>query len=146
MKFLLLFTCCVLSRTCIVQAQVNRKGYVRDNGNRCLDFWNADTTNGTPIGANECNGSSSNQQWLIIDRDNTFRALGKCMATGGASNVFIFDCNGSDNQQWISTDAGEIVNIEFNRCLESVPTSVFKVSTLRTDICSGNVNQKWKLP
>lgn len=128
-----------------MQAQVNRKGHVKDNGKRCLDFWNSDTTNGSPIGANECNGSS-NQQWLIIDRDNTFRALGKCMSTGGASNVYLYDCNGSDNQQWISTDAGEIVNLEFNRCLESVPTSNLKVSTLRTDSCSGNVNQRWKLP
>lgn len=148
MKSVLLFVCCILSLTCVMQGQqclISRRGVVQDNAYRCLDVWNYDTTNGTPIGAHECH-ASSNQQWTIMANENTFRALGKCMNAGVAGNVYIYDCNGSYNQQWVYSSALEIFNIGTNSCLESVPTSNPEVSTLRMAGCSGGWDQKWFLP
>lgn len=123
-----------MSYTCTVQGKVNRNGLVKDNAGRCLDVWNFDTTNGTPIGAHECH-ASSNQQWTISAIDYTFRALGKCMTSGPGPNVYINDCNGTTNQQWLYTSGGNLVNFASSNCLESIATSNPEVSTLRVWTC-----------
>lgn len=145
MKLLFFAACTILSYICVVEAQSDVHGLVRDYFGRCLDVWNFESENGTPIGAHECHGST-NQQWIISFNDRTFRSLGKCMTAGAAFSVYLHDCNAETRQQWIHSSNNALINLQTNSCLESVPTSNPDVSTLRMAACNGSQDQSWFLP
>jgi hypothetical protein len=74
-------------------------------GNKCLDAYNAGTSNGTTVVIWDCNGQA-NQQWNINSNGTITSVLsGLCLDVTGASTangalVELWTCNGGSNQQW----------------------------------------------
>jgi hypothetical protein len=70
-------------------------------GQKCLDAYNAGTTNGTVVGTYACNGGA-NQRWTI-GADGTIRGVqsGLCLDVNtSTSRVQLWACWGGDNQKW----------------------------------------------
>ena len=70
-------------------------------GAKCLDAYEAGTTNTTVVGTYNCNGQA-NQQW-IFHADGTVRGApsGLCLDVDMSTNrVQLYSCWGGDNQRW----------------------------------------------
>ena len=113
----------------------------------CLANQNALNTEGNPIDARACNGSSG-QQWSAYS-DRTLRTQGGCLdvAAGGTTsgtNVDWYPCNGTAAQVWTRTSNGEVVNPRSGLCL----TDPNGNTAVRLDIqtCTGAAAQRWSSP
>lgn len=125
-----------------------RTGQIKGVGDLCLDVANALTENRTPIQIYNCNGNAA-QDWTV-QNDGTIRALGKCLDVAGASKengtpVQLYDCNGTGAQKWALSPAGDIVNINANKCLD-IRQPVIPAARMQIWECAGTANQKWKFP
>ncbi|MCQ9134687.1 non-reducing end alpha-L-arabinofuranosidase family hydrolase, partial [Streptomyces hilarionis] len=74
---------------------------------------------------------------------------GRCLDVSGSAqtdgtSLQIYDCSGSANQQWTSTDSGQLT-VYGNKCLD-VPGHATTAGT-RVQIwsCSGGANQQWRV-
>jgi hypothetical protein len=60
--------------------------------------------------------------------------------------VQIAHCSGNPAQQWILSDAGDLVNPQANKCLDVSGNGVLNSATeLQIRECSGLPNQKWSI-
>jgi hypothetical protein len=115
---------------------------------KCLDDYNASTTNGTKVDIWDCNNSGA-QNWTI---DNgTLRIQGACLdiigsgSTASGTLVDMWGCNGGSNQQW-SAQNGELVNPASGKCLDDPALSTTNGTQLEIWDCNGGPNQLWTLP
>ncbi|MFF9623063.1 endo-1,4-beta-xylanase [Streptomyces griseosporeus] len=72
---------------------------------------------------------------------------GRCLdvpntSTTDGTQVQLWDCNGGTNQQWTSTDAGEL-RVYGNKCLDAAGTG--NGAKVQIYSCWGGDNQKWRL-
>ncbi|HEV3359907.1 MAG TPA: ricin-type beta-trefoil lectin domain protein [Pseudonocardiaceae bacterium] len=115
---------------------------------KCLDDYNASTTNGTKVDIWDCNNSGA-QNWTI---DNgTLRIQGACLdiigsgSTASGTLVDMWGCNGGSNQQW-SAQNGELVNPASGKCLDDPALNTTNGTQLEIWDCNGGPNQLWTLP
>lgn len=125
-----------------VYAQSGRQGQIQGVDDRCVDVLETGTST---VQLCDCDGNSTHQQWTILD-DGTIRAFDKCLDVSDTSSknaaiVQIYDCNGSDTQQWNVSASGDIVNR--NRCLDA--NELGNVTFLQLSDCNGTENQKWTI-
>ncbi|MEU9358419.1 endo-1,4-beta-xylanase [Streptomyces sp. NPDC048301] len=72
---------------------------------------------------------------------------GRCIdvpnsSTSNGTQVQLRDCNGNSNQQWASTDAGEL-RVYGDKCLDAAGTG--NGTKVQIYTCWGGDNQKWRL-
>ncbi|HEY9331808.1 MAG TPA: endo-1,4-beta-xylanase [Streptomyces sp.] len=72
---------------------------------------------------------------------------GRCLdvpsaGTTDGTQVQLWDCNSNTNQQWVSTDAGEL-RVYGNKCLDAAGTG--NGAKVQIYSCWGGDNQKWRL-
>jgi hypothetical protein len=122
-------------------------GHVTGIDRTCLANQNALNTQGNPIDARACNGSSG-QLWSAYS-DRTLRTEGGCLDVAGGgttsgTNVDWYPCNGSPAQVWTREPDGELVNPRSGLCL----TDPNGDTAVRLDIetCAGAAPQLWSGP
>ncbi|MER5550672.1 endo-1,4-beta-xylanase [Streptomyces sp. NPDC002793] len=72
---------------------------------------------------------------------------GRCLdvpsaGTTDGTQVQLYDCNGSTNQQWAATDSGEL-RVYGNKCLDAAGTG--NGAKVQIYSCWGGDNQKWRI-
>ncbi|MFI5838834.1 thaumatin family protein [Catenuloplanes sp. NPDC051500] len=113
---------------------------------KCLDAPNANFADGVHLQVWDC-ASTEAQRWAFVDG----RLMGKgnlCMdiAWGSGDNgaaVQLAYCNGGPAQQWVLTDAGDVVNPQADKCLDIKDWNPENGAQLQIWECAGSVNQKW---
>jgi len=122
-------------------------GRVTGIDGRCLANQNGLNTEGNPIDASACNGSSG-QRWSAYS-DRTLRAEGGCLdvaggATASGTDVDWYPCNGTAAQLWTRESDGELVNPRSGLCLTDPAGS----AAARLDIatCADAAAQRWSSP
>ncbi|MDP9815135.1 serine/threonine protein kinase [Spirilliplanes yamanashiensis] len=113
----------------------------------CLDVFNSQTTDGTPVQMWDCNGGA-NQEWTWA-ADGTLRSLDRCLTVGGGAGsdgapVRLSACDDSARQQWRFTAGQDIVNPEADKCLDIVDRSTEPGARVQLWACGGTANQKWR--
>ncbi|WP_245566863.1 glycoside hydrolase family 64 protein [Jonesia quinghaiensis] len=94
----------------------------------------------------DCVGGNS-KQWTFTDgtvRTNNNLCLDA--AWGGTKNgtpVQIATCSGNAAQQWVLSDAGDLVNPQANKCVDIVDRKTGNGAALQLWECSGESHQKW---
>ncbi|WP_211253425.1 ricin-type beta-trefoil lectin domain protein [Glycomyces tenuis] len=76
-------------------------------------------------------------------------AAGKCLDVSGASQsngaaVQLWDCHGRANQQWASTDAGEL-RVYGGKCLDAEGYGTDPGTRVHIWDCHGGANQQWRV-
>jgi hypothetical protein len=93
------------------------------NSGKCLDTFDAGTTNGTIAEIFTCDPAVPTQKWTQIANKQIQVAPGKCLdvvgrGTANGTKVQIWSCLGQTNQQWTFNAAGQIVGVQSGRCLD----------------------------
>ena len=121
-------------------------------GNKCIDVFGANSSNGAEIGIWEQNGGS-NQMWNLTPEGYIESSMdtGKCLdIQGGVANngtpIILWEKNGGDNQKWMLDSDGCLVSyLNPKRCID-VPGAENRngVPLVLWDKNNG-INQKWRL-
>ncbi|WP_133910914.1 ricin-type beta-trefoil lectin domain protein [Streptomyces sp. NBC_00582] len=119
--------------------------------NRCVDVTDAQNgkgKDGTPLQIWDCAGSA-NQKWDFRS-DGTVRALGLCMDVAWGSKddgavIQLANCSGNPAQQFVLSDAGDLVNPQSNKCVDVKDNGTGNGAKLQQWTCSGTPNQKWRV-
>jgi ricin-type beta-trefoil lectin protein len=117
-------------------------------GGKCIDVYQALTTDGTPTTLYTCKGSV-NQQWTPSTDDGTIRTMGKCLsarATAVNTPAVLWSCDNSAGQRWIPQTNGAFVNAASGLCLDATGGSTANGTKLILNTCNSALNQKWVLP
>ncbi|MEU1184487.1 ricin-type beta-trefoil lectin domain protein [Streptomyces sp. NPDC005820] len=133
------------------QTEVAGQLIIGQGSNRCIDV--TDATNGkgkdgTPLQIWDCAGSA-NQKWDFRS-DGTVRALGLCMDVAWGSKddgavIQLANCSGNPAQQFVLSDAGDLVNPQANKCVDVKDNGTGNGAKLQQWTCSGTPNQKWRV-
>jgi beta-glucanase (GH16 family) len=113
---------------------------------RCIDIPGANPVDGAKLQIWDCNTSPA-QAWTFAS-DGTVRAMGKCMdpawaGTANGTEVNLVGCNGNSAQRFTLTGAGDLVNLNANRCVDVSGWNVNNGAKLVLWDCHGGANQKW---
>ncbi|WP_413102901.1 glycoside hydrolase family 19 protein [Streptomyces sp. Inha503] len=122
------------------------QGPVTGLAGKCLDVAEAKRDNGTAVQLFDCNGTGA--QRVSNPGDGTLRVLGKCLdvlggGTADGTPVQLWDCNGGPGQQWVVTEAHDIVNPAADKCLDVRDNNSANWTRLQIWTCAGTANQKW---
>ncbi|WP_307064663.1 ricin-type beta-trefoil lectin domain protein [Streptomyces sp. B3I8] len=127
---------------------VPRYRIVGNPSNRCIDVTDRiySAPDRTPLQLFDC-GNNGNQQWTFYS-DGTIRSLGKCMGLVGGSTangtaVDVYTCNGSAGQRWRFEQAGDLVNVLADKCVDAKDHGTANGTRLQLYTCAGTDNQKW---
>ncbi|GIJ19962.1 glycoside hydrolase family 16 protein [Micromonospora lutea] len=113
---------------------------------RCIDIPSANPVDGAPLQVWDCNTTAA-QAWTFA-ADGTIRAMGKCMdpawaGTANGTEVNLVTCNGNPAQRFTLNAAGDLVNLNANRCVDVRDNNPNNGGRLQLWDCSGTPNQKW---
>ncbi|GAA1144433.1 hypothetical protein GCM10009630_48730 [Kribbella jejuensis] len=117
-------------------------------GGKCIDVYQALSTDGTPTTLYTCKGSE-NQQWTPSTDDGTVRSMGKCLSardTALKTPAVLWTCDGSPGQRWIPQTSGALANAASGLCLDAAGASSANGTKLIIYTCNGGLNQRWALP
>lgn len=124
------------------------RAIVSNFNGKCIDVPNSNAVDGAPLQMWDCNGTNA-QKWTFYS-DGTVRAFGLCMdvAWGSTDNGAVIQlayCNGTGAQKFVLSGAGDLVNIQANKCVDIKDWNSASGARLQTWDCSGGSNQKWYL-
>ncbi|GGM22281.1 endo-1,3-beta-glucanase [Micromonospora sonchi] len=113
---------------------------------RCIDIPSANPYDGAPLQIWDCNTTAA-QAWTFA-ADGTIRAMGKCMdpawaGTANGTEVNLVTCNGNPAQRFTLNAAGDLVNLNANRCVDVRDNNPNNGGRLQLWDCAGTPNQKW---
>ncbi|MGK3945087.1 glycoside hydrolase family 19 protein [Streptomyces sp. RP5T] len=122
------------------------KGPIIGLAGKCVDVAGANSANGTPVQLFDCNGTDA--QLVTKHDDGTLRVFDKCLDVDGADTtagtaVQLWECHGAPNQQWVVTEAQDIVNPAADKCLDVRDNNSANGARLQIWTCTGAANQKW---
>ncbi|AZM51968.1 hypothetical protein DMA15_04645 [Streptomyces sp. WAC 01529] len=125
------------------------QGKITGIGRKCLDVKGGKAANGTPIQLYACNGGVA-QSW-IVQKDGTFRALGKCLdnyrnARTDGNRIGLRDCGGGASQRWSVSAGGQIVHAASGKVLEVRGGSTANGTRVQLHAPNGNKRQVWVTP
>ena len=88
--------------------------------------------------------------WTVVEAGSTLHALGKCLdinggATADGTTVDLYDCNDTGAQVFIPKSDGALYNPQSGKCLDDTNYGGSGTQLQIWD-CTGNANQRWKLP
>ncbi|MEU7753912.1 family 16 glycosylhydrolase [Micromonospora sp. NPDC049171] len=113
---------------------------------RCIDIPSANPVEGAKLQIWDCNTTAA-QAWTFAS-DGTVRAMGKCMdpawaGTANGTEVNLVSCNGNTAQRFTLNAAGDLVNLNANRCVDVREANPNNGGKLHLWDCLGAANQKW---
>ncbi|MET8357648.1 family 16 glycosylhydrolase [Micromonospora sp. NPDC005171] len=113
---------------------------------RCIDIPGADPVEGAKLQIWDCNTTAA-QSWTFAS-DGTIRAMGKCMdpawaGTANGTEVNLVSCNGNTAQRFTLNAAGDLVNLNANKCVDVREANPNNGGKLHLWDCLGAANQKW---
>ncbi|MGC4810997.1 family 16 glycosylhydrolase [Micromonospora sp. DT228] len=113
---------------------------------RCVDIPSANPVEGAKLQIWDCNTTAA-QSWTFAS-DGTVRAMGKCMdpawaGTANGTEVNLVSCNGNTAQRFTLNAAGDLVNLNANRCVDVRDANPNNGGKLHLWDCLGAANQKW---
>ncbi|MEU8083046.1 family 16 glycosylhydrolase [Micromonospora sp. NPDC049101] len=113
---------------------------------RCIDIPSANPVEGAKLQIWDCNTTAA-QAWTFAS-DGTVRAMGKCMdpawaGTANGTEVNLVSCNGNTAQRFTLNAAGDLVNLNANRCVDVRDANPNNGGKLHLWDCLGAANQKW---
>jgi hypothetical protein len=122
---------------------------VGNESNRCVDVTDGRAATGTPLQLWDCTGADW-QKWEFRSSDRTVRSLGMCMEVAGGSTadgaaVQLARCTGGGAQRFVMSDAGDLVNIQADKCVDAKDKGTENGVRLQLWQCTGTPNQKWHL-
>lgn len=122
------------------------KGIKSKLSGRCIDIPGANAVDGARLQTYDCNGTAA-QQWTP-NSDSTLRAMNMCMdPAGGAltdgTPIQLVKCNGNPVQRFVFSDAGDLVNVSANKCVDVKDKNEANGAALQLWECRGTSNQKW---
>jgi hypothetical protein len=115
----------------------------------CVDVRSASSADSTPVQGHTCNGTNA-QMWTVVEAGNTLRSLSKCLdidggATTDGTTVDLYQCNDTGAQVFIPQSDGALYNPQSGKCLDDTGHGGSGTQLQIWD-CTGNPNQRWKLP
>ncbi|NYH46005.1 beta-glucanase (GH16 family) [Micromonospora jinlongensis] len=113
---------------------------------RCIDIPSANPVDGAKLQIWDCNTTAA-QAWTFAS-DGTIRAMGKCMdpawaGTANGTEVNLVTCNGNPAQRFTLNAAGDLVNLNANKCVDVREANPNNGGKLHLWDCLGAANQKW---
>lgn len=121
-------------------------------GGKCVDVAGNDTGgNLAAVQLWDCEALAADQHWTgSAFQEGSLNTLGRCMEINGNSNtagtgVELYDCNGTNGQQWIPQADGSLKNMFTGLCLDSPNGSTASGTALRVWTCNGAAAQKFSL-
>ncbi|MBQ1017377.1 family 16 glycosylhydrolase [Micromonospora sp. D93] len=113
---------------------------------RCIDIPSANPVEGAKLQIWDCNTTAA-QSWTFAS-DGTIRAMGKCMdpawaGTANGTEVNLVSCNGNTAQRFTLNAAGDLVNLNANKCVDVREANPNNGGKLHLWDCLGAANQKW---
>ncbi|MBQ0978805.1 family 16 glycosylhydrolase [Micromonospora sp. M61] len=113
---------------------------------RCIDIPSANPVDGAKLQIWDCNTTAA-QAWTFAS-DGTIRAMGKCMdpawaGTANGTEVNLVTCNGNPAQRFTPNAAGDLVNLNANKCVDVREANPNNGGKLHLWDCLGAANQKW---
>jgi beta-glucanase (GH16 family) len=113
---------------------------------RCIDIPSANPVEGAKLQIWDCNTTAA-QAWTFAS-DGTVRAMGKCMdpawaGTANGTEVNLVSCNGNTAQRFTLNGAGDLVNLNANKCVDVREANPNNGGKLHLWDCLGAANQKW---
>jgi beta-glucanase (GH16 family) len=122
-------------------------GRVTGINKKCLANRNGLNTEGNPIDARACNGSTG-QLWSAYS-DHTLRTEGGCLdvaggGTASGTDVDWYACNGTAAQVWTHKADGELVNPKSGLCLTDPNGNT--AGRLAIETCTDASAQRWSSP
>ncbi|WCN83389.1 family 16 glycosylhydrolase [Micromonospora sp. LH3U1] len=113
---------------------------------RCIDIPSANPVDGAKLQIWDCNTTAA-QAWTFAS-DGTVRAMGKCMdpawaGTANGTEVNLVTCNGNPAQRFTLNGAGDLVNLNANKCVDVREANPNNGGKLHLWDCIGAANQKW---
>ncbi|MGW4729723.1 ricin-type beta-trefoil lectin domain protein [Streptomyces shenzhenensis] len=113
---------------------------------RCIDITDSGKADGTPLQIWDCTGAGW-QRWTFAS-DGTLRSQGLCMdvAWGSRDNgaaIQLAKCSGNPAQQFRLNAAGDLVNPQADKCVDSKDQGTANGTRLQLWECGGTANQKW---
>ncbi|MBQ1011544.1 family 16 glycosylhydrolase [Micromonospora sp. M51] len=113
---------------------------------RCIDIPGANPVEGAKLQIWDCNTTAA-QSWTFAS-DGTLRAMGKCMdpawaGTANGTEVNLVSCNGNSAQRFTLNAAGDLVNLNANKCVDVREANPNNGGKLHLWDCLGAANQKW---
>ncbi|MDQ0772133.1 putative chitinase [Streptomyces aurantiacus] len=113
---------------------------------KCVDVAAANSADGTAVQLFDCNGTDA--QRVSKRGDGTLRVFDKCLdvvdaGTDAGTAIQLWNCNGGPNQQWVVTEALDIVNPAADKCLDVRDGNSANGTRLQIWTCTGAAQQKW---
>ncbi|PTL84821.1 ricin-type beta-trefoil lectin domain protein [Vitiosangium sp. GDMCC 1.1324] len=124
------------------------RAIVSNFNGKCIDVPNSNGVDGAQLQMWDCNGTNA-QKWTFYS-DGTVRAFGLCMdvawgSTANGAAIQLANCNGTGAQKFVLSGAGDLVNVQANKCVDIKDWNSASGARLHTWECSGGSNQKWYL-
>lgn len=113
---------------------------------KCVDVPAGRFNDGQRIHVWTCDGSA-NQAWTFVD--GTVRTSGNmCLdvawgSTADGAAIQIATCSGNPAQEFVLTDAGDLVNPQADKCVDIADWNPADGAVLQLWTCAGTSNQKW---
>jgi ricin-type beta-trefoil lectin protein/thaumatin family protein len=120
---------------------------VSDWEGKCLDVPRANFADGVHLQVWGCENNNEAQKWEFADgtlrtRDNLCMDVAWGSRDNGAV-VQLAYCSGNPAQQWVLSDAGNLVNPQANKCLDIKDWNPENGAQVQLWDCAGTANQKW---
>ncbi|MER5466333.1 RICIN domain-containing protein [Streptomyces sp. NPDC002668] len=120
---------------------------ISQDSKRCIDVVGGQGKDGAPLQILDCTGNAP-QRWDFRS-DGTVRALGLCMDVAWGSRddgavVQLANCSGNPAQQFVLTQAGDLVNRQADKCVDVKDNNQRNGARLQLWTCAGTANQKWR--
>jgi hypothetical protein len=126
-------------------APADRVGVIVGPGGLCLDLNGNVPSDGNFIGVFTCNNTTA-QNWTLAT-DGTLRVDGRCaQSIPGDNTVHIIGCDGRSSARWRAGANGSLTNTATSRCLTDPANGGSKGTAVRLNACTGDANQRWRLP
>lgn len=121
---------------------------VSDLDGRCIDVPRSNFSDGVRLNTWGCNGTDA-QAWTF-DGLRLRSQDGLCMDAAGAGTadgtpIQIATCSDNPAQDFVLSEAGDLVNVAADRCVDIVDGERRNGAALQLATCSGRANQKWSV-
>lgn len=120
--------------------------FVSALNNKCIDVPNSRFVDGAAVQMWTCNNSSAQQ--FAVDAGRLRSQNNLCLdaagaGTGNGTPIQLATCSTNRAQQFTVSGAGDLVNINANRCVDIKDVNPADGATLQLWDCAGTANQKW---
>jgi hypothetical protein len=66
-------------------------------------------------------------------------------SSNNGTNIQVANCSGNPAQQWVLSNAGDLVKPQANKCVDAKDIGTANGTVLQLWDCNGGSNQKWSV-